>query len=639
MTQTEPQHDGRPLQAPDVPGALPGLSEVPGEAVQQALQTVRNWPSEAYLSKQDLAQSGFEHIGGLSAKCCSCGLVISDWRLGDSVTERHREESPDCPFVRAHPTTHSQAVQGPSNGGAKSSSCFLAFAKSIMEFQRSLRTSEMAELPKMGYQDKFLADMGGLEDVDGMGKKSSSCGPETSHGVFPHFVQRYPLSNGDLRCAPPLSSRCLHRRTCKVSVRSARSWFAEDVAKLTQGKGGLPTPHQARAEGNELFFQRPKATEQAPLNTFSDCHVDTLYPRALDRAEFCKYNEGDKGKKHGLGLGHHHRQEYRQNYFCYPILQEPKLAAKCLTGPRKVQPKAALVQLFCILGVKKVVGPKHPSQSSPDARMRSFDEWPQTSPKGPLELVKAGFFCIGMQDYTQCFHCGGVLCNWDASDDPWEEHARWFPRCQFVLLSKGEAFIEKCLRRHRLSSVVAWTCGAPFVDKKDTGTELTGLAQPERYYLREPVHAESQRAALVRQIPEQSQEFAGNEELLRVHRKLPALSRPSNGRTPVEQSSSSGTTMTPPSPPELPENIFGGEVSAAAKGEVSSPLPSDPAEVVLENRRLKERRLCKVCLDAEVGVVFLPCGHLVACSACASALSNCPVCRAAIAAAARAFLS
>ncbi|KAH9382276.1 hypothetical protein HPB48_013541 [Haemaphysalis longicornis] len=58
-----------------------------------------------------------------------------------------------------------------------------------------------------------------------------------------------------------------------------------------------------------------------------------------------------------------------------------------------------------------------------------------------------------MQDYTQCFHCGGVLCNWDASDDPWEEHARWFPRCQFVLLSKGEAFIEKCLRRHRLSSV------------------------------------------------------------------------------------------------------------------------------------------------------------------------------------------
>lgn len=29
-----------------------------------------------------------------------------------------------------------------------------------------------------------------------------------------------------------------------------------------------------------------------------------------------------------------------------------------------------------------------------------------------------------------------------------------------------------------------------------------------------------------------------------------------------------------------------------------------------ENRKLKDARLCKVCLDEEVGVVFLPCGHL-----------------------------
>lgn len=29
-----------------------------------------------------------------------------------------------------------------------------------------------------------------------------------------------------------------------------------------------------------------------------------------------------------------------------------------------------------------------------------------------------------------------------------------------------------------------------------------------------------------------------------------------------------------------------------------------------ENRKLKDARLCKVCLDEEVGVVYLPCGHL-----------------------------
>lgn len=29
-----------------------------------------------------------------------------------------------------------------------------------------------------------------------------------------------------------------------------------------------------------------------------------------------------------------------------------------------------------------------------------------------------------------------------------------------------------------------------------------------------------------------------------------------------------------------------------------------------ENRQLKDARLCKVCMDDDVAVVFLPCGHL-----------------------------
>lgn len=36
---------------------------------------------------------------------------------------------------------------------------------------------------------------------------------------------------------------------------------------------------------------------------------------------------------------------------------------------------------------------------------------------------------------------------------------------------------------------------------------------------------------------------------------------------------------------------------------------------------------CKICLDAEVRVVFLPCAHLVSCSRCAAKLRTCPMCR------------
>lgn len=73
-----------------------------------------------------------------------------------------------------------------------------------------------------------------------------------------------------------------------------------------------------------------------------------------------------------------------------------------------------------------------------------------------------------------------------------------------------------------------------------------------------------------------------------------------------------------------------------------SPEPADLpdlADLAEENARLKEQWLCKLCHDVKVGVVFLPCGHLVACPACASAVTNCPICQKAIGALVRTFLA
>ena len=47
----------------------------------------------------------------------------------------------------------------------------------------------------------------------------------------------------------------------------------------------------------------------------------------------------------------------------------------------------------------------------------------------------------GIEDSVKCFSCNGTLRNWERDDDPWREHARWFPRCNYVRRVKGEAFI------------------------------------------------------------------------------------------------------------------------------------------------------------------------------------------------------
>ncbi|KAG5876978.1 hypothetical protein JTB14_008124 [Gonioctena quinquepunctata] len=43
--------------------------------------------------------------------------------------------------------------------------------------------------------------------------------------------------------------------------------------------------------------------------------------------------------------------------------------------------------------------------------------------------------------------------------------------------------------------------------------------------------------------------------------------------------------------------------------------------------RLIDAMTCKICMDNQIDVVFLPCAHVVACTKCAAQVDRCPVCR------------
>ena len=58
------------------------------------------------------------------------------------------------------------------------------------------------------------------------------------------------------------------------------------------------------------------------------------------------------------------------------------------------------------------------------------------------------------------------------------------------------------------------------------------------------------------------------------------------------------------------------------------------AQLVFETERLRNRVLqlqaehtCKICLDLESDVVFLPCVHIRCCKSCGRVLRRCPLCR------------
>lgn len=194
------------------------------------------------------------------------------------------------------------------------------------------------------------------------------------------------------------------------------------------------------------------------------------------------------------------------------------------------------------LGIHKSRAPSFPDYSTLEARLRSYEMWPIALKLKPNTLSEAGFFYTRKGDQTICFHCGGGLKDWEESDEPWVEHARWFSKCNYVLLIKGKDFVDK-------------VCGRKIVKVKSKSEEN------------------------------------------------------------LNQSVSDSTK----------------------KEEQTCQEPDSKKEN--ESSKPEHTSLCKICYTDELGVVFLPCGHLVACVKCALSLTICAVCRQAVTATVRVFLS
>lgn len=75
--------------------------------------------------------------------------------------------------------------------------------------------------------------------------------------------------------------------------------------------------------------------------------------------------------------------------------------------------------------------------SSEANRRATFHDWPHMDFKWvlPDTLAQAGFFHQSTQpgdDRTSCFVCNLCLVAWEQTDQPWSEHERHSPMCQFV---------------------------------------------------------------------------------------------------------------------------------------------------------------------------------------------------------------
>ena len=49
----------------------------------------------------------------------------------------------------------------------------------------------------------------------------------------------------------------------------------------------------------------------------------------------------------------------------------------------------------------------------------------------------------------RCFYCSASLARWRPEDCPWEEHAKWFPECEYLQMAKGKHYVNQIQQKRK----------------------------------------------------------------------------------------------------------------------------------------------------------------------------------------------
>ncbi|KAG5900534.1 hypothetical protein JTB14_022841 [Gonioctena quinquepunctata] len=555
---------------------------------ENRLQTFNNWPSDAAVNPQRIAKAGFFSTNqGLEVECFACHLKISEWDYGDRVMARHIALSPDCPFV-----------SNPSTSG-----------------NVPIISTHVPSTSVNLYRDSLAMRLASFENWP------------VSNIVSPERLARagfYYLKEAD-------NTKCA---VCKGVVRA---WEPGDD---------------------------PDAEHQ---RHFPNCPfvISVINPRLQVT------NNGD-GANNSIGKD------------SFPNVT--------LVGEE---------QNLDELGVQAHKGPKRLNFATVESRLHSFINWSADLIQTPEVLSQAGFYYEGLGDQVRCFHCDGGLRHWDPHDDPWTEHARWFPNCSFVKLVKGQEFVTACTNNQESHRPSTRKTPATRIRREVTERELQAhLNSPQamtalsiglnlervkraiKEKLEQTGRAYSQPDALVeaalnlqheeedpsadsdsstninfrqavytllseaeKQRRQHQEPSRQNAESSRVYPE-PSFLNPEPSPLNPEPSllNPESSRQNPESPHQNPDaSLQNVSTSPGSVENCSADNTNKSSDKYVsledENRIIKEARLCKICMNGEMGIVFLPCGHLATCVDCAFYLEDCPVCRSSIKATVRAFFS
>nr|XP_028581992.1 baculoviral IAP repeat-containing protein 2 isoform X5 [Podarcis muralis] len=376
----------------------------------------------------------------------------------------------------------------------------------------------------------------------------------------------------------------------------------------------------------DLSHLRPKtvnyamSAEDDRLHTFESWPLTFLSPSSLAKAGFYYIGPADKVACFACG-------GQLSNW-------EPKDNA--MSEHRRHFPNCPFVEQMCDQTSFTV---SNMSMQTYVMRLNTFKSWPAAVPVQPPRLADAGFYYVGRNDDVKCFCCDGGLRCWESGDDPWVEHAKWFPRCEYLRHMKGQEFVHQ-IQLLSTSDTPVDENVEPRDEKNEEKVVQAEEVTSDLSLIRKNRNALFQRLTCVLPILESllTSKVINDVEYHVIKQKTQT---PLQARELIDTILVKGNTAA---------NIFRNclqECDFVLYKDLfeEKKMPYIPTEDVSglpmeeQLRRLQEERTCKVCMDKEVSIVFIPCGHLVVCKECAPSLRKCPICRGTIKGTVRTFLS
>ncbi|XP_078492411.1 zinc finger protein [Ciona intestinalis] len=269
-----------------------------------------------------------------------------------------------------------------------------------------------------------------------------------------------------------------------------------------------------------------------------------------------------------------------------------------------------------------------------DSRVVTFDSrWPKNKTQATVQqIAKAGFFYLGDRDRVKCWYCNGGLQNWDPDDEPWTEHAKWFPTCEFLIRSKGPDFVHHMVSLYpNLPRPILQTArGAN--GNQSSGTSSAPVIidpQAEKRKLREKLNLEMERD-IVKCVKDMGFELKNIR--LCVKRKL---EKENIGFSSAQQLIDEIFKLN------LDEEVEEEDLDLETDPKEPAAMETEDLTMSMQDRllELQNERKCKICVDKLSDIVFVPCGHLCVCQACKSKVTRCPICKSKVEKSIRTYMS